>query len=350
LNSPEGDLESHSFVRAEILASYLDDGPRIDVPAHLFEGPEKLLRSIPDTALGQHILRNGTLRIQRRWVENTLPDYELLNAVAIAYGNLSELVHDAHHQIGLDPPQTIHGDAGDMYDLPSMGWRFPCMIGHEAPRTLMISIANGAGIKFETKNVPIQIDETTVGALMERYGGNPFEAMRRDYKTDTDLAAGYFALARDVFLRDGFHRSFMFLLRDRKPVKIIDATAENVQQKYLMMRHLANLVTTSGADTAILIGEVWLARADHLKPYERPAESPNRTEALVLHLVSKSGEPLDFFAEICRDGEEMSLGDTEVSESMAAFQFLPFYQAWARPVPQAWIDIDSMIAAAAKQS
>src|SRR5258708_1130428 len=31
----KGDLESHSFIRAEILASYLDEGPRIDVPAHL---------------------------------------------------------------------------------------------------------------------------------------------------------------------------------------------------------------------------------------------------------------------------------------------------------------------------
>jgi hypothetical protein len=85
----QGDLESNSYIRAEILASYLDEGcPRIDVPAHLFESPETLLRRIPDTALGQHILRNGALRIQRRWVENTLPDYELLDAVAIAYGKL----------------------------------------------------------------------------------------------------------------------------------------------------------------------------------------------------------------------------------------------------------------------
>jgi hypothetical protein len=68
-----GDLESHSIVRAEIIASYYDDGPRIDVPAHLFEDAEALLRGIPDNLLGQHIRRNGVLRIQRRWVENTLP-------------------------------------------------------------------------------------------------------------------------------------------------------------------------------------------------------------------------------------------------------------------------------------
>jgi len=80
----EGDLQAHSFVRAEIIASYLDAGPRI-------EAPLRLLKSIPDTGVGEHICKHGTLRIQRRWVENTLPHYELLDAVAIAYGRLSDL-------------------------------------------------------------------------------------------------------------------------------------------------------------------------------------------------------------------------------------------------------------------
>jgi hypothetical protein len=43
---------------------------------------------------------------------------------------------------------------------------------------------------------------------------------------------------------------------------------------------MADEVTKSGADAAILIGEVWLARADELRPYERPADSLARTEEL----------------------------------------------------------------------
>jgi hypothetical protein len=35
----EGDLETHSYVRAEIVASYLDEGPRIEVPARIREWP-----------------------------------------------------------------------------------------------------------------------------------------------------------------------------------------------------------------------------------------------------------------------------------------------------------------------
>jgi hypothetical protein len=108
----QGDLEAYSVVRAEIIASYLDEGPRIEIPATLFQSPRDLLGTIPAGAVGQHVRRNGVLRLQRRWVENTLPDYELLDAIAIAFGKLTELVHDAHRQIGLSPPGTIHDDAG----------------------------------------------------------------------------------------------------------------------------------------------------------------------------------------------------------------------------------------------
>jgi hypothetical protein len=50
----EGDLEADSFVKAEIIASHLDEGPQMEVPARLFEGPEALLRRIPAGAIQDH--------------------------------------------------------------------------------------------------------------------------------------------------------------------------------------------------------------------------------------------------------------------------------------------------------
>lgn len=247
-------------------------------------------------------------------------------------------MHDAHRQIGLDPPQTIHDDDGESYDFPAMGWRFPCMIGHEVPRALTISLGDGSKVEFETKSVSVKVNAAEVATLLNRYGGNPFE-VGHDYKTDVELAAGYFAMARAVFLRDKHHKSILLLFRDRKLVKPIEIRTENVQQKYIVMRQLANEVTKSGADTVILVSEVWEAPANELKAYERPADSPVRTEALSLHLVSKSGEPLDFHAKIVREGERVSLGNTEIADEVSSFACAPFYQAWGRPVPQRWKDI-----------
>jgi hypothetical protein len=320
-----GDLESHSIVRAEIIASYHDNGPRIDVPAHLFETAETLLRGIPDNALGQHIRRNGVLRIERRWVENTLRDYELLDAVAIYYGKLTELVHDAHRQIGLDPPQTLHDEEGGSFDLPSMGWRYPCMIGHDRPRSLTISLADGARVEFESKTELVKADAAQIDSLKDRYGESTFEALTRDYKTDADLATGYFSVARATFLRDGYHQSILLLFRDRKPIGPIGIRTDNTQQKYIVMRQLADEVTKSGADAALLIGEVWVARSDQLKPYERPADSPVRTEGLSLEMVSKNGEPISRFAKIVRDGEKVALVDSELPRIGLRHAFAPFY-------------------------
>src|SRR5687767_4870095 len=44
----QGDLESKSFIKAEVIASYLDDWPGLEVEAHLFDDATELLRGIPD--------------------------------------------------------------------------------------------------------------------------------------------------------------------------------------------------------------------------------------------------------------------------------------------------------------
>jgi hypothetical protein len=346
----EGDLEANSFVRAEIIASYLDVGPRIEIPAKLFQSPRELLRTIPNGAAGEHVHRHGTLRLQRRWVENTLPDYELLDAIAIAFGKLTELVHDAHRQIGLSPPQTIHGDAGESYDLPAMGWRFPCMIAHDLPRTADFSLADGSQIEFEVKHTTKKVTRAKVEELLRNRGVDvPIKtAMGRKYDNYDDLICGYFEMFRSVFLKDGYHISMLFLFRDMKPIHQMQIVVENPQQKYLLMRQLAHEVTKTGADAALMIGETWMAKAENLRPYERPADSPTRKEALHALLVRKIGDPVDCVAMINRDGAAVSLTATEVITGGAAFEFAPFYTAWGRPVPPSWIETDAALMARAK--
>lgn len=95
----QGDLEAHSFISAEIVASHLDEGPKIQVPAKLSDAPLELVKGIPKSMVGDHIKKDGILRIRRRWIENTLPDFELLDAVATAYGQLAQLVYSAHVQM-----------------------------------------------------------------------------------------------------------------------------------------------------------------------------------------------------------------------------------------------------------
>jgi hypothetical protein len=111
---------------------------------------------------------------------------------------------------------------------------------------------------------------------------------------------------------------------------------EDTRSKYVMMRELANEVIKFGADAAMLVSEIWMAPADSVKPYERPSESSARIEALSLTVVRKEGEPVDLMAMIKRDGDVVSLGDTQVIEDVP-FEFAPFYRAWGREIPTSWM-------------
>jgi hypothetical protein len=103
------------------------------------------------------------------------------------------------------------------------------------------------------------------------------------------------------------------------------------------MRHLANEAARYGADAAIYVGEAWRAPAASLAPYQYAEDSEDREEALVLTLVTKEGEPMQFFAAINRDGDEVSLGETQQVRGGAHFMFAPFYEAWGRPLPEEWL-------------
>ena len=214
-----------------------------------------------------------------------------------------------------------------------MGWRLPCMIGHELPRSLLICIKDGSRLDTRSKRQSIQVNEASVAALVERYGTSPIETLNREHQTDAELAASYFALARPVFLRDGYHITLLFLFRDRKPVRApIQIDVENVLQKYAMMRRLAVEVTKSGADTAIMVGEAWQARADELGRSKGREMLQIVPEVLFLQLVSKSGASFSCQAEIMRRGEEVSLGPTHVADKTLPFDFAPFFQAWGVPL------------------
>lgn len=331
----QGDLQAHSFVRAEIIASHLNEGPNIEVPAELFQSPTQLLKNIPKNALGDHILKDGILRIQRRWVENTLKDYDLLDAVALAYGRIADLVHDAHKQLGLEGPTTINTSSGEVFPEGIRSGRLPCMIGHGDSRSLDIWLATGTPIRLSKVNHEVNFKDAE--KVSKKYGISPDEIFRDD-GSKTGFLENLFVTARKMFMADGHHVSVVFLLIGAKPVRILQIVPEEHGEKYLIMRSIAHEVVKCGADAVVTISEVWMAPADSIGPYQRVKESPERREALVATLVSRYSDPVQCIARIERADNAVSLGQTETLHGGAQFLFAPIYEVWGREVPADWID------------
>jgi hypothetical protein len=66
-------------------------------------------------------------------------------------------------------------------------------------------------------------------------------------------------------------------------------------------------------------------------------------------MVSKNGEPLNCFAKIIREGEKVSLVNSQMLGITLAHAFAPFYKAWGRPIPEAWTDMERAVLAMAKK-
>lgn len=334
----QGDLEAHSFIRAEIIASHIGGGPVIEVPAELFDAPLKLLKSIPDGRMGAHIRRDGVLRIQRRWVENSLPDFELLDAVAIAYGHLSLLLDDAHRQMGLKVPERRSVETGELYDAGAMQGRMPCMIGHGDLLSLDIWLADGRPIKFDRT---VQVFDRARSAakadgMKARYGIHPKDVFGNTDEVENILRA-LFSTARSMIEKDGYHSNIIFNLKGNSVVDITEFRPGEHGHKYLMMREAAHDVIRKGVDATIFIGEAWMASIATMDSYQRAADAPERKEVLTATLVRKVGEPIQLIAPIVRKGNQVSVEETCTLQGGAQFMFAPFYRAWGREIPADWV-------------
>jgi len=335
----QGDLETHSYIRAEVVASYFNEGPTVQVPAELFDAPLKLVKSIPDSQLGKHIRKDGVLRIQRRWIENTLPEFELLDAVAIAYGHLSRLLDDAHRQIGLPLPESRNVETGELYDSEAMQGRMPCMIGHGDLRSLDIWLADGTPVEFERIERKIgHEDQMAEGArLKDRYGLEPKDIFGQSGTAEGTLNQ-LFKAAQVMLERDGHHITILFHFRGSRLLEMSELRPAEHGQKYLMMRNVAHDLVRKGADTVIMIGEVWSAPYLPSQPYRRAVDAPERKELLVANLVRKAGEPIQLSARIVRTKGQATVEKTNVESGGAHFLFAPFYEAWGREIPPEWME------------
>lgn len=338
----QGDLEAHSFIRAEIVASHLNEGPTVQVRADLFDGPQELLNSIPDSHRGKHIKHDGVLRIRRRWIENSLPDFELLDALSIAYGHLSRLLDDAHLQIDLPVPESRNLETGEYYDSVAMQGRLPCMIGHEDLRSIDIWLADGKLLEFDRIEQRIDCEQLAPEGerLKDRYGLEPKDIFGRTDSAEGVLGA-LFKTARVMLEKDGHHITILFYFKGKTMLGMTELRPAEHGQKYIMLRNAAYDLVRKGADTVIMIGETWRAPFLPSNPFRRAGDAPEREEFLVATLARKLGDPVQFSARMTRKDGRVTAESTHVLRGGSHFIFASFYEAWGRQIPPEWLDPDA---------
>ncbi|TMJ14824.1 MAG: hypothetical protein E6G94_08695 [Alphaproteobacteria bacterium] len=317
----QGDLKGHSQVRAEIIAGYLSGPETKWMPQLLFRSPQAIWRSVPRKFQIPHILENGTLLIERRWVDSNLPETEVLEALAHVYGEFCSTIQDLLAVNKLTVPPELDRTRPDPMGELAMN------------RAIYLSMADGSitGHRFFRKPVetPTEADKKK---LAKRYGREHSWERLRSARTFREVAEAYFERARVLMRRDRIHYSFVFLLRDLRVIQIIRADHPSRASRYVLMRDFARLAHIAKADAVIYLGETWTAHGDDVPASGFAVDAKNRGEAIMLTAANSKGEHFQLTSEITRQhpgsSKVRALGPVEVETEGFPFLFVPFFQMW----------------------
>lgn len=313
-----GDLETYSQVRARIVASHVG-GPETDwVPESLFESPQKIYYSVPMKYRTPHIIENGTLVIERRWVDKELVTVEVLEALAHVYEQLASTVISFLGHLGISIPGNLEEPRPDVMAPLAMD------------RALYLSMRDGSPRGFRLYRRELKIASRK--KLNKRYGGQISWSPSKEAKTLRDIAVAHFNAARAIVLKDGRHHQFAFFLKEHKVINLIGIDHPDRATKYILMRDLAQLARLQGADGVMLLGEAWTAPVDQIPSSGFAADAEDRGEALLLNALNASGETIQCIAEIHRKKSNprkvKRLSQTRVHEGDFQFIFAPFQTEW----------------------
>jgi hypothetical protein len=308
---PDYDTEAASMTEeqvtwAELSAADPDSIVRAPIEAPVFLPIESVLDQFDALGLPLSVRSGASVVVERRWVDDQMPGYELLTLIAYAYGRLSVLLTSCHELLDLhtvrisaaQPPGSEEPEVSvEVLDgLPS-GGRLPCMADPRRYRTRRYRLSDRSEVK-EFRNWHAEFDPQLAEEVRSSgiYGEPPH--FPRDVlggmQTTEQLAAlvkFYAHLARGVLLSGQEHGWFSYYFRRGHNVGARVHATVDTPGKHAVAEHIARSALELDADTVVMMSEAWMG-PQQLTPdgaYVRPSLHPDRGEAFVVDAVAKSG-------------------------------------------------------------
>jgi hypothetical protein len=290
----QGDLQTHSKLKVTFSRSWHDKASlECDLP------PMMTTDRIAETALNQAPHgqdEEAVLKIERRWVDLGLPDYEVLDALSRTYAVLHELVTDAHRH--LTPSVRPSDCPANVSEAPGL---LECMADINKPRIIWVKLRD----RQQAVVTPFfrETSSEDLDAAGKRYGiVQPAIDRLKQAKSFQEECEGWFEVAKGMLRVDKYHRPTA-LLRTDKTMHIIALEMHDRAEKHIALRHLAQQARRLGARAVFLINEVWRRPAEKISEEPYAVDMQTRYEALVLHGLKDDGTFLNCTAGFRRIGE-----------------------------------------------
>jgi hypothetical protein len=325
----EGDLETFSTATAAIHASWDEpDEITFEVPPLL--ATVAIVARLNTQDIPDEVRKGGFLRVERRWVARTLPDWELIDALAHCYGLFSLLIRDAHRQAGVPMhAMDFSGDIPHKLSNELAGGRLPCMVASDGIRTVVLNLRTN------------QIMQTTLipgprGRTLDKKAERRYDAMltvRGPDSTDAlDWADYYMEQAKIVLARDKWHAEFAFLFHPDGSRSILTAMPADQQEKHLFMKGIAENVERFGFAGLVFVADTWIADPRDVPPGKRAGEVPERKEGMTVTALRSDGAVRHLTTLYTRRLGKIRFGETREEEGKPFF-LAPVMRVWGLDVP-----------------
>lgn len=286
----EGDLEMQSTLRATVLYSYLStEDMMIEVTRQeLLQANIKRLLQTARQRLPPGIADAAVLKIQRRWVANTLPDRELIYALTYAYSQVHRVCSSlaAHLNSALDSsvphPTTIDPSSNDVTRVRFMKFAKPG-VGRHA------SVWIDADPSYQPPPVLLR--------LSEDFRSAPKPSCL------AEVVAIRAKMAQFTFEHHGNHVPMLALYdREWNQIDFMSTAFTDQAEKYLFWRNVADRAFYLKAFALVWTSELWLR--DLKEHHERPirelsvvgeqlhvvgADASDATEVITWNIIRPSG-------------------------------------------------------------
>jgi hypothetical protein len=314
----EEDLETHSTARVSIVDSYRER-TSTDVAVPPSSSAEQVAAAVYKKLVVPSEARDTTIiRVERRWVDSALPEYEILDALHHVLLCHRAVVDSAHDQLPVEAGMPVQEPSP--VELPQF---VPASVEVRTAYLRLKDMRFTSHKKFEASCSEKSLDEAATRYEFEKVPPILGNSLR-------DMALGMFEVAKTVLRKDGHHRHFVFLIGPNG-IEQIELRAEDKADKFLLWRRVAARVREVKATTVVTIGEAWRATWDGVAPVYDVEALPEKIEVLSLHAASIDGAVVDISASINRaEGGAVELGDSQ--ETMQAVGYgsnlTPIFAVW----------------------
>ncbi|WP_044478130.1 hypothetical protein [Paenibacillus antibioticophila] len=277
----------------------------------------------------EHQLKECVAVVERRWVAEDLPDWEILDALSYGFNFVKDIVRDAHKQSGNEYFECPLHDSLHSLTYDDITGHYSCMKVSTTFRTQNIVLGNFQERTFETH--PVKMTDEMILAAKKRYSPKTFMQLPVNSSPEPFIFADSLnQTALQVLKKDKYHQWIQFIRIPGKGWELHSVLPEDKSDKFLIMKELAQYVKETEADCIIDINEAWISGdLDAIKSGTPVSETKDKEEALWISVITSDGKSRNYTTKFQRGYfGNIKFSETQISEGNPGYYLKPILEVW----------------------